>query len=599
MATRSTFDFYGTGLTLRIQGGPYWAYLRVTVDGQHASALPCDEAGRAYLVLHDPLGETRVVPVAQGLPLGRHEVQIEAVGGWGQWPFRGVVVLSEERRSLPWGAWAGLIALVTLAWLALAWPWLPVAARWLVERCEALTALPEPITWVIAIGLGLCLAFSRWFALDLAALAGLGVLFLARPDAALPLIAAAIPFWPQPKALPVGQFSLYEMLVWVAVAARVGYWVAASAPKMRSWGTLDCRLRRDDKPEACVTCLDVAILALLVAGLAATLAAERYGVAVREFRTVFLAGALFYWLISRMPARPGRGFVAGPLVAGLLAGAGAVSLLGLWQLVSGQGRIDVEGVWRVRALYGSPNNLALLLVRIVPLAVALAAFGAKGSRALRFWLWAAALVTAAACVATFSKGALLLGLPVGLTGVLVGGAWRARRRWPLLLLALLAAAGLMALLALFRTPRFADLLNLESGTTFIRLKLWLAAWSMTLDHPWLGVGPDNFLYAYRTHYVLPSAWQELNLSHPHNIFLDLWTRLGLIGVLAGGWALLTSLRRGWQIFRRGADRAWPLALGLLAGLVATVAHGLIDNSLFLVDLMALFMLAAGVLRRLN
>jgi O-antigen ligase len=211
----------------------------------------------------------------------------------------------------------------------------------------------------------------------------------------------------------------------------------------------------------------------------------------------------------------------------------------------------------------------------------------------------AALVTAAACLATFSKGALLLGLPAGVGLVLLAGAWRARRRWPLWALGGLAVLAAATLLLLLRTPRFADLFNFQTGTSFFRLKLWQGAWQMALDHPWLGVGPDNFLYAYRTRYVLPSAWQELNLSHPHNILLDLWTRLGALGVLAGGWAIGAAARRGWRIFRTADATTWPLALGLLGGLAATVAHGLIDNSLFLVDLMALFMLALGVTQRIG
>ncbi len=66
------FDFTGTGLDLRVQGGPYWAYDRISVDGQPANALPRDESGAAYLALHDPLAETRWVPVATGLEPGQH-----------------------------------------------------------------------------------------------------------------------------------------------------------------------------------------------------------------------------------------------------------------------------------------------------------------------------------------------------------------------------------------------------------------------------------------------------------------------------------------------------------------------------------------------
>ena len=133
---------------------------------------------------------------------------------------------------------------------------------------------------------------------------------------------------------------------------------------------------------------------------------------------------------------------------------------------------------------------------------------------------------AAACVVTYSKGALLLGLPVGVATVLLAGAWRSRSRWPIWTLGALFFGGVLGLLGLTRTPRFADLTNLTGGTGFFRIKLWQGAWHMALDHPWLGVGPDNFLYAYRTRYVLPSAWQELNLSHPHNLILDLATRWG-------------------------------------------------------------------------
>ena len=155
----------------------------------------------------------------------------------------------------------------------------------------------------------------------------------------------------------------------------------------------------------------------------------------------------------------------------------------------------------------------------------------------------------------------------------------------------------MALVA--RTPRFADLLNFTAGTSFYRLKLWQGAWRMALDHPWLGVGPDNFLYAYRTRYVLPSAWQELNLSHPHNIVLDLWTRLGIPGLAVGIWAIVAGARRAWTLLQQPDPWVWPIALGLLGGLAATVAHGLIDNSLFLVDLMAIFMVSLGLLQRLT
>jgi O-antigen ligase len=672
------FDFLGSEAALRVQGGPYWAYYRAWVDGQPAGALPRDESGAAYLVLYDPLAEMRVIPLAQGLAPGRHQMVIEAHGGWGQWALRGIQVRETPPRGLGgWLDWRALLLAAAVA--AAAWLWLVGTQRFfradghVIARSgfcdEAISSdagdcfgpndgprndaptvifragLPDAIWYGLAAALALVCALSRWLPLDLAALAGLGLLLVARPDVSLPLIAFVLPLWPQPKRLAGLEFSLYEILVWLAVAAVVARWslrlLRLGSPQQvgdsrapnpgvpNLFGKFSgkdvfgsgSRLRLRD--------LDWPVLALLTAGLLASLAAERMGVALREFRTVFLLAGLLYALVTRVPWPSGRRFSARPLIYGLLAGMTFVSLVALWQFVTGQGRIDVEGVGRVRAFYGSPNNLALVLDRAIPLGLALAAFGAGRSRlarrpihrgvlsetgqsteelarseigqsAGRFWaralLGLASGIMLAACIVTYSKGALLLGLPVGLAVVLGGGAWRSRQRWPLWALAGLIVAGGVGLALLTRTPRFADLTNLDAGTGFFRLKLWQSAWNMLLDHPWLGVGPDNFLYAYRTHYVLPAAWQELNLSHPHNIVLDLGTRLGLMGLVAGGWALLAGIRRGWRLLHWGDAATWPLALGLLAGLAATLAHGLIDNSLFLIDLMALFMLALGVLQ---
>ena len=197
-------------------------------------------------------------------------------------------------------------------------------------------------------------------------------------------------------------------------------------------------------------------------------------------------------------------------------------------------------------------------------------------------------------VLTFSKGALLLALPASLLfiGFAAGGRWRR------VALGLLAVGGL-ALLPLFGTERFAGLFDLQGGTSFFRVQLWRGAWNMALDQPWLGVGLDNFLYAYRTHYALPTAWQELNLSHPHNIVLDFWTRLGFLGLVVGIWLFAAAFWQGWPALKRASGDRWALLLGLLASLAATLAHGLIDNSLFLVDLMLLFMLSIGLIGRLG
>jgi O-antigen ligase len=145
--------------------------------------------------------------------------------------------------------------------------------------------------------------------------------------------------------------------------------------------------------------------------------------------------------------------------------------------------------------------------------------------------------------------------------------------------------GVLALMPLLRLPRFASLLDLQQGSTFFRLELWRSSLTLIREHPWFGVGPGNFLDAYRTRYVLPSAWQEFNLEHPHNVYLDHWTRLGLLGLLAGV-AVQVAF---WREARRRRKRD-ALALGLVGSMAALLAHGLVDNALFFPDLAVVFFL---------
>jgi O-antigen ligase len=162
---------------------------------------------------------------------------------------------------------------------------------------------------------------------------------------------------------------------------------------------------------------------------------------------------------------------------------------------------------------------------------------------------------------------------------------------------LFLAAVLLVLIA--GSGRLTSLLDTGEGTTFFRLQLWQSSLSMIRDQPLLGVGLDNFLYAYRTHYVLPTAWEEFDLSHPHNVVFDFWLRLGLPGLLLLGWLLFAFFRSGWRAYGHrltGGSDDRLLGIGLMAGMVNFVAHGLVDNAFFLVDLAFTFMLMATLIQ---
>ena len=147
-----------------------------------------------------------------------------------------------------------------------------------------------------------------------------------------------------------------------------------------------------------------------------------------------------------------------------------------------------------------------------------------------------------------------------------------------------------------RTPRFASLFDTRTGTLFFRMHLWRSSWTMFREHPWLGVGPDNFLYHYRSRYIHPAAWQEPDLSQAHNILLDYATRAGIPALLAGAWLQVAFWRVALPLRRLADPDCRALALGLMASMVNFLAHGLVDASYFLIDLAFAFFLTLGVVQ---
>lgn len=631
------FEFQGNDLALRVRRGDYRAYLYVKVDGRPANLLPQDERG-AYLVLTSPdlRPQVEVIPVASGLdPERTHVAVIEPERGWGQWALAGFSV----GRRLPTAefhlAVGGLLALAllslggavyfgrALAWgrvgagLRAAWSRLGDAGQvlstlllssfvflsaWLTFETELTTftrrfgdAAPLTLTALTA---GL-FYFSPSFLLALAALAVLFILFYLRLDIALAFLALFIPFYLFPRLLWERGASLLEFCLWLTLAA----WLLRG---IREWGMRLSAPRSTLHPPPAtllprLSSLDFGVLALLTVSALGTLAAEQRAVAVYEFRTVLLGATIFYFLLRVIPLDDRALW---RLVDFFVLGGVAVAAIGLYQYVTNTGLIITEeGVARIRSVYGSPNNLALYLGRVLPVALAVVIIGplrATPHAPRRLFYGLACLILAVAVLLTFSRGALVLGVPAALAVIVIG--WQGRRG--ALLVGALLALGLLALpVAVSVVPRFAGLFDLQSGTGFFRVNLWLSAWRMFLDHPWLGVGPDNFLYAYRGFYILPQAWQEPNLSHPHNIVLDFLSRLGLLGFAVGAWLLISfwkvALSPGHPVTLSPTPRFAALRIGFMALVANMLAHGLVDHSFFLVDLAFAFMLALALVQRLR
>jgi O-antigen ligase len=316
--------------------------------------------------------------------------------------------------------------------------------------------------------------------------------------------------------------------------------------------------------------------------------------ALREFRVIVVEPLILYLLIGcflKTTNQVQRIFnvlvVSGVLIAGV----------GIYQfLFTKENTVTAEGVSRVISIYNHPDNLGLYLGRVIPLAAAVAFFSV-GWGIKRGSYFAGLGVMAIGLGLCFSRGAWIATATALMVMVVVIGSRKG------LIIAGIAFLGGLALLPFVRLERITSLFNFGAGSSGTRLSLWSSSIEMIKDYPITGIGLDQFLYKYQVEYVLPQAWLERFTSHPHNLVLDFWLRLGILGPLVLTWILFIFFKWAWRLARLPKDGEFGqiklLALGLLGNMTAFLVHGLVDNSYFVIDLAFVFCASCAMLEILR
>ncbi|HLF29219.1 MAG TPA: O-antigen ligase family protein [Anaerolineae bacterium] len=626
---KAAFIFTGSAIALRVRRAADRANLYVTIDSEPANALPRDERG-SYLQLIPPVRnviDVTTIPLATGLSDGPHTVEFVTERGWNQWSLIGWSAGQFEDRAVydaalwalgvaglvfaygairnaqrtQWGAISSLhsqlsnttriilTAITALIFYASLW------LTWGVDVAAAYRRLGEPANVLITLAAATIFTLSPWLILTVLSGAALAILILLRLDLGLMLVAFFAPFF----LLPANLFYRFSSMVELTLILCVVAWGVRRLYALRNTRyalRFPYSILRSCAP------LDWAVLAFFIVATLSLFAANYFEFALREWRIIILEPVVFYALLRSSPLD--RAAVWRIVDALVLAGA-LVAAIGLVQYAFNLNLITAEeGTRRLASVYGSPNNVALFLGRVFPIALACALLG-RGRR--RAWYALALTPILMAIVLTQSRGALFLGVPAAVLaiGLLAGGRWV----W-----AALGAIGLgvVAAIPFLDSPRVQALFSGE-GTSVFRLALWRSTLDLIREHPLLGVGPDNFLYAYRGRYMLPEAWQESGLSHPHNVVLDFSARLGLLGLgvfiwmQIGFWRIALPLRKlamgesasGDASYRVASYNNRALAIGLMASMVDFLAHGLVDAAYFIVDLAFVFMLTLALAQRMK
>ncbi|HEX6387538.1 MAG TPA: O-antigen ligase family protein [Anaerolineae bacterium] len=121
-----------------------------------------------------------------------------------------------------------------------------------------------------------------------------------------------------------------------------------------------------------------------------------------------------------------------------------------------------------------------------------------------------------------------------------------------------------------------------------RITLWTIAWELIQEHPWLGIGLDNFRLAYGR----ALDYEKWDTSvHSNNWYVETLVSFGLVGSLPFFvWQALLALDL-IRTLRRSSVTQWQIAVA--AGLVAYFIHGLLDYFLLFNATALLFWLLVG------
>lgn len=338
---------------------------------------------------------------------------------------------------------------------------------------------------------------------------------------------------------------------------------------------------------------------LALAGLAAVAYSPQPLAGLGLWRAYFLEPLLLAWLVLSRTSSPKQ---LRHLLWALVLGGTAVAVYAIYQRLTGYGipaTWQPEDVRRVTSWLGYPNAVGLLLAPLSLLAVGLALprktlsarAGERTSWGLAALLCAALMATAVAFAK--SEGGLVgLGAGLGLFGLLYS---KLSRRVTLVALALVVIAT-VTVTPLRHYVVSAVTLNdcpvLYECSLSLRRLQWAETWRYLADgHLIPGAGLAGYQTAIAPYHFKQGI--EVYL-YPHNVLLNFWVEVGLVGLLLFLAVLAYVAAVGLRYLRRASDSGRVLVAAALASLAVSLVHGLVDVPYLKNDLAALFWLTAAV-----
>lgn len=485
------------------------------------------------------------------------------------------VTVSDPPTYPDYGRWAVLL----VSWLLLGWR--AVAALRILpltqwrNRYATQSLLRKGVGWLALL---ILYYFATWPPLIALCWAVAILLISLRPSSGLTLVALVLPFYFQHKELALVHGMVVVPPAHAALCC-LGLALLTAKRQARSFnlGAVAQHLHP----------IDWLALSWIGISLLTSVHVWHWPAYGQGFVDLVLLPCLAYSAVRLLVTTPAR---QTQLVTALFLGGLVAALIGSVMWAQGEGTM-ADGVLRLVGPYFSPNHAALYLERALWLGLGLA-LSMRG--ALRRWLLLATAAVGVALGLTASRGAWMLGLPMGAVlfawcaGILQWHKVIAMRRWVagLAVLGVVVVTGVIvgagnAPLNLVLHPLWDRFTN--STTVSERVITWQATLQLWQDHWLVGVGPGGFFWHYPS-YLPWQAQSDPNLLHPHNLWLELAAGWGTLGLL---WFALLLWQGGRMLYalkhQAPAQPQWQ-QIGLFAALAAGIAHAQVDTFAALPDL---------------
>lgn len=363
------------------------------------------------------------------------------------------------------------------------------------------------------------------------------------------------------------------------------------------------------------------IILLVIIALSAALVAGFNPSALGIWKAYFFEPALvFILLFNVLKTDKGNRKIIGALAIS----AALVAAFAIFQKISGLAINNPfwadEGTRRVVSFFGYPNAVGLYLTPLIMILFGrlIADVKEKNYRNLTSLLYALAIITSLAAIWFAHSEGALIGLAAG--GAVFG--LLASRRSRIITL----AGGVIVLAAIFAYAPIRSLaiekITLSDLSGEIRQQQWKETLTMLSDGRIItGAGLNNYpasitpyhqegiffnrdhianfdSLAYGSAELRKKYWQPTEVyQYPHNIFLNFWSEIGLIGALLFVWIFIKALALALKdsLATGPADRF--IRLGLFGALTAIAVHGLVDVPYFKNDLAVMFWIILALIGR--